>query len=455
MIPVIAIFDIGKTNKKFFLLNEQYKIVLERTIQFDETTDEDGDICENLEELTAWVKHTLHEVLQLKKFDIKAVNFSTYGASFVHLNAEGEPVTPLYNYLKPFPKELEENFYHTYGGETKVSVETASPVLGNLNSGLQLYKLKHENAGVFNAIAHSLHLPQYISYLITGKKYTDITSIGCHTALWDFEKKNYHDWVSKENIVSKFPPIFPSNEAMDIKFHGKYIKVGVGLHDSSAALIPYLTSFTEPFILISTGTWCISLNPFNNEPLTDDELQQDCLCYMEFKGNPVKAARLFAGYEHEQQTKKLAYHFGVALDYYKNIQFNAALLANVQSANVTALTGVHVSAFEQRNLNDFKSYEEAYHQFIFDIILQQKVSTSLVLGHKKVTRIFVDGGFAKNPIYMNLLTAAFPEMEVFAASVSQATAIGAALSIHKYWNSKPAPGDMIDLKFYHAASNTI
>jgi L-fuculokinase len=450
MTSVIAIFDIGKTNKKFFLFNEQYKIVLERTVQFDETTDEDDDLCENLEELTTWVTHTLHEVLQLKKFDIKAINFSTYGASFVHLDKEGKPVTALYNYLKPFPKELEEQFYSKYGGETKVSVETASPVLGNLNSGLQLYKLKQEKPELFNKIHCSLHLPQYISFLVTGKCYSDITSIGCHTALWNFEQKAYHEWVSKEEILPKLAALFPSNETMDANVEGKNIKAGVGLHDSSAALIPYLTSFAEPFVLISTGTWCISLNPFNNESLTDEELQQDCLCYMEFHGNPVKASRLFAGHEHEQQTKRLAFHFGVPLDHYKHVAFNAELLDTLQSDNVTALTGVHTSAFAQHNLSEFKNYEQAYHQFIFDIILQQKVSTSLVLGSKKVTRIFVDGGFAKNPVYMNLLAGAFPNMEVFAASVSQATAIGAALAIHKDWNTKQVPADMIDLKYYAA-----
>ena len=36
-VPVIAIFDIGKTNKKFFLIDEYYKIVLERTANFKET----------------------------------------------------------------------------------------------------------------------------------------------------------------------------------------------------------------------------------------------------------------------------------------------------------------------------------------------------------------------------------------------------------------------------------
>ena len=49
--PVIAIIDVGKTNKKLFLFDEHYKIVFERSARFAETVDEDGDPCENLESL--------------------------------------------------------------------------------------------------------------------------------------------------------------------------------------------------------------------------------------------------------------------------------------------------------------------------------------------------------------------------------------------------------------------
>lgn len=96
------------------------------------------------------------------------------------------------------------------------------------------------------------------------------------------------------------------------------IPVGVGLHDSSAALVPYLITFKEPFVLLSTGTWCITLNPFNHSILTDYELHNDCLCYISFMGNPVKASRLFAGNEHEQQVKRLASHFLTDVDHYKS-----------------------------------------------------------------------------------------------------------------------------------------
>ncbi len=89
------------------------------------------------------------------------------------------------------------------------------------------------------------------------------------------------------------------------------------MHDSSAALIPYLIAFDDPFVLVSTGTWCISMNPFNHTALTENELKNDCLCYLAYNGAPVKSSRLFAGNEHEQQVIRLAAYFNVNIDFTK------------------------------------------------------------------------------------------------------------------------------------------
>ena len=87
--------------------------------------------------------------MEMKNISVKAINFSTYGASFVHINKEGKPVAPLYNYLKAFPEDLKTKFYNKYGGEVNFSMHTASPVLGNLNAGLQLYYLKEKKPDLF------------------------------------------------------------------------------------------------------------------------------------------------------------------------------------------------------------------------------------------------------------------------------------------------------------------
>ena len=425
---MIAIFDIGKTNKKCFVFDEDYQIVFEKSEQLPETTDEDGDPCEDVNLLTQWVLEAWQEVLNDKRFDILAVNFTTYGASFVYVGDDGKTVLPLYNYLKPFPENLKKQFFEKYGGEEKMALETASPVLGSLNSGLQLYRLKHQKPADFQKIKYALHLPQYISSLIQSPRdYTasDITSIGCHTMLWDFQKNDYHEWVRKEGITDKFPRIQDSDSAewvpIPISIGGNYhdFYVGVGLHDSSAALIPYLFAFQEPFVLLSTGTWNISLNPFNDNPLTPEELAQDCLSYLTFQGKPVKASRLFAGYEHEHAVKRIAAQFGVAEDFYKK----KARFAPTSPA------------------------ESAYLEFMHELVEKQAVSTKLVLT-ENTRKIFVDGGFSKNEIFMNLLARAFPEKEVFAAEIPQATALGAALAIHRFWNKKPIPENLISLKKY-------
>ncbi|HEX2534167.1 MAG TPA: FGGY family carbohydrate kinase [Chitinophagaceae bacterium] len=461
--PVIAVFDIGKTNKKWFLFDRHYRIVREETVQLTLTEDEEGFPCEDVNVLSAWVEETYRRLLNLDGFSVQAVNFSAYGASLVHVGNDGRPLTPLYNYLKPYPAALHRQFYHTYGGEATLARELASPVLGYLNSGLQLYWLKHHRPDVYAQVRWSLHLPQYLSYLVTGQAYTDITSLGCHTHLWDFRKGDYHDWVYREELHRKFAPVVPGHTVVEGTGKGESIPAGVGLHDSSAALIPYLASFPEPFLLISTGTWCISLNPFNQRPLTAGELEKECLCYLSFQGKAVKAARLFAGQEHEEQTKRISAWFGTTEDRYKGVACQPELIRRLEEkwpggelSGADFSGGTTPSAFPGRDLSSFASYEEAYHQLLRDIIAQQAASTSLVVQDSGVKRIFVDGGFGKNPVYMHLLAAAFPGQEVFAASMAQASALGAALAIHEHWNPGPLPAGLVDLRYYaHPYSVTV
>jgi sugar (pentulose or hexulose) kinase len=338
---------------------------------------------------------------------------------------------------------------------------------------MQLYRIKHQLPELYDRIHCSLHLPQYLSYLLTGKAFSDITSIGCHTNLWNFAQQHYHEWVYREGIIDKLAPIVSSTSVQP----RDGIIVGVGLHDSSASMIPYLESFREPFVLISTGTWCITMNPFNDEPLTVAELQQDCLCYMSYLGRPVKAARLFAGHDHEQQVKRLADHFHVSPTFANTVAYDPACAADLREreeqttapaeAGVSKVRGANragkthgtgragkiasslkASVFGKRELAGFDNFEQAYHRLMMDIMEQQVASTRLVLHDADVRRIFVDGGFGRNQVYMHLLAAAFPAMEVFAASIPQATAMGAALAIHSHWNKRILPGDIIELKYY-------
>ena len=451
----IVVFDIGKTNKKILVFDEDYRILHQESVQFEESIDEDGDPCEDIAELTAWITSSFETLLDDERFTIQAVNFSAYGASLVFVDETLEPVLPLYNYLKPYPPELQDIFYSSYGGQKEFAKETASPALGSLNSGLQLYRLKIERPELFDRVKYALHLPQYLSSIISKHACSEITSIGCHTNLWGFRNGRYHEWVENERVHQKLAPIFPSNHCFAIYHQGRTIKVGVGMHDSSAALLPYLTNIEQPFVLLSTGTWCISMNPFNTLPLTTYELMNDCLCYLAHDGRPIKASRLFTGHLHEKESKRLSRFFNQPMESVGELRYSQQseekVFMYINQIRHGNFDGKQFG-FEKRDLSEFSEFSEAYHQLLIDIVARQLISTGLIQGSPKAGKIIINGGFSRNDIYMNLMAAVFPDTKIYSASLAEASALGAAMVIHSHWNTRPLQASHIQFKHYPDAT---
>lgn len=437
MQSVTAIFDIGKTNKKFFLFDDDLKELSHDYKKFTLIKDDDGFECDDLDAITQWIKETIANVMKVGAYRLKAINFSTYGATLVHLDENGKPVTPLYNYLKPFPEEIQEKFFETYGNESHDLI-SASPSLGMLNSGLQLYWLKYEKPEVFREIHHTLHFPQYLSYLFTGEMVSEPTSIGCHTKLWDFEKNGYDKWLRDEGVEKLFAPIVPTTHSTYVTIDGTEVKVGVGIHDSSSALASYLLNTNDPFILVSTGTWSVTLNPFTKDILTIDELKRDCLSYLDINGNPVKSSRLFLGNELDTNLKNLNEHFGKDRLYYKSVQLDTAFMAQLRAGALidtffsTAIDNKALlqDVFPGRSKWDitiYHSFEEAYHHLIWGLAQLQVAAIRLVEGSSRIKRIFVDGGFIDNEIFIELLKFYLPEYSLEVSQMPLGSAYGAAL----------------------------
>ncbi len=449
MEPVVAVFDLGKTNKKLLLLNRDYEVVWETTEHFAEIEDDDGDPCEDLKAVTQWFKQSFKDVKRDKAYSIRAVNVSAYGATVVHLDQRGRPTTPIYNYLKSYPEALAEQFYAAYGGQEAFSSQTSSPAMGMLNTGLQLYWLKHHRPLALESTSRTLHLPQYFAYLLHGKTYSEMTSLGCHTGLWDFERDRSHDWVYEEKLTSLLPPVVPTASYEEVINKNRTVLCGVGIHDSSAALVPYLLGHENPFLLLSTGTWSITLNPFNDSKLTAAELHQDCLQYMSYRGTPVRAARLLLGREHDHQEARMAAHFNKSAHDHRDIQPDPELIDTLLGASAS-LPQFYPQTMQQTgplpdftgpeaNLARFSSYEEAYHQLMISLVQWQVVSLRLAQGATPVQQVFVSGGFCRNPLFLQLLASFLPEARVCTAQLEEASALGAALVLHRHWNrDRPA-----------------
>ena len=428
---VTAIFDIGKTNKKFFLFDENFQEVYREYARFDEIKDEDGFPSEDLVAMQKWLKGLFSRVLEAKEFDIQAINFSTYGASFVHIDENGAPVSPLYNYIKPIDQNLIDDFFKKYGPKDAFLKKTGCADLSMLNSGIQLYWLKHTKPEVFKKIKYSLHLPQYLSYIFTGIPLSEYTSIGCHTALWDYDKKDYHDWVYTEKINEILPPIVSTETSVNMNYNGKRIKIGVGIHDSSAALLPYIRSIKKKFVLVSTGTWSIVFNPFTENPISTETDDNDVINYMLINGNPVKATRMFLGNEYKFQVAKLDKHFGVNEDYHRSVKFDYNTYFEIlkdfkHSYKWESLTDKDMP--EKTQIPNQK-FEHAYHQLMTELVLLQIKSIKKALGNNNIERIYIDGGFSNNDIYVKLLSHYFRDKKLRTTDASLGSALGAAISI--------------------------
>ncbi len=430
---VTVVFDIGRTNKKYVLFDKDFQIVEEYSEVLPEITDEDGFPCDDLILLSDWLQHHWKQLLNDERFEVVAVNATAYGASFVHLDAENKPLTHLYSYLKPFPKAIAEQFYSTYGDAKTIALQTGSPELGMLNSGLQIYWLKYARPEIFRKIKYSLHLPQYVIYLLTGRQVSEYTSIGCHTALWSFEMMDYHPWVKAEGIDKIFPPLLASSSFIQ-RVGKKTIQSGFGMHDSSSALIPYRIAFKEPFVLLSTGTWCINFNPFNARPLTFDQLEKDCLHYMNSEGSGVKASRIFLGREHDHQVSRIAAHFDIAFDFYKKVTYNPQYFQEKSPAFIPAcMEGNGPKPEKQTGLWDISGFgtaESAYHHLLAGLTDLLGISLRLV-GAEEVESIYIDGGFARNLIFTQLIKKAFPKQKIYSTDLPYATALGAALYVQR------------------------
>jgi L-fuculokinase len=428
---VTLIFDIGKTNKKYFLFDENFIQVKSAYTQITEINDDDGFACDNLAAIEKWMFEIYEEVSSSKDYEISTINFSAYGATMVHLNESGKPCTPLYNYLKAIPEDIFQLFAQKYGDWAIWSQQTASPFLGMLNAGLQLFWLKYSKPALFNNIKNSVFLPQYLSYRFTNKLITEFTGVGCHTGMWDFKKKDFHLWMYAEGFTKLLPAMYGAGESFLIP--GTNIMCGTGIHDSSAALIPYIRNNNNPFILLSTGTWSICLNPFNDELLTAEELEEDCLCYFQPNGKPVKASRFFMGNEFSKWVHVLNKHFNVAAHYHKTVEFDAALHAKANAINDLIFTydivyknNLLSNQLQEVNLSGFANYEEAYHQLIKELLLIQVQKIKLVT-NKKIETIYVDGGFANNKVFIVMLQHMLPGFSVIPSEMPLGTALGAAM----------------------------
>lgn len=296
----IAVIDVGKTNAKLALvdvgtLTEIAVITRPNTVLTDGPYphfDVEGHWQFFLENLRAF--HQSH--------GIDAISITTHGASIVLLDDTGALATPMLDYEHPGPDDTAA----AYDALRPPFAQTGAPRLpGGLNVGAQLHWLFQQDPSLLARTAQIISYPQYWGVRLTGKTACDVTSLGCHTDLWNPWTGTPSDLVDSLGIADKLAPALKSAETLGtitaeiarVTGLPETTPVAVGIHDSNASLMPHLSGTKQPFSVVSTGTWVICMAMGGDTP--DLDPSRDILVNVNAHGDPVPSARFMGGREYE------------------------------------------------------------------------------------------------------------------------------------------------------------
>ncbi|QIL88580.1 L-fuculose kinase [Microbulbifer sp. SH-1] len=297
----IAILDIGKTNIKLHLRSETGDSIKQAT-KPNSVSDTPPYPHYDVESIWRWILDHLGG-WQIDH-NITTIVITTHGATAALIDRT-DPSTPLVLPVLDYEYKGVESANENYQRVRPCFSETGSPDLpAGLNLARQLYWQYSMFPNEFSKVTDILTYPQYWAWRLTGKRYSEVTSLGCHTDLWNPQKATYSSLVEAMNWTKLFPEL---RQATDIAGAiapniatatgiSTDCKVYVGIHDSNASYYRYLAKKRgDEFTVVSTGTWSVAMSS-HSKPSSLSE-SQDLLLNVDVNGSPVVCSRFMAGRE--------------------------------------------------------------------------------------------------------------------------------------------------------------
>ncbi|MFJ2987503.1 FGGY-family carbohydrate kinase [Collimonas sp. NPDC087041] len=293
-----VVLDIGKTNVKLTLLDAGGKSLAEQRCPNIIVNDEPYP-HHDTERIWDWLLATLR--LFSQRADIAAIVPVTHGATAALVDAD-DLVLPVLDYESTLPQTLDRQ----YQALRPSFAETFSPDLpAGLNLGRQLYWLAQSFPSEFGRTRHILTYPQYWAWRLSGVAAGEMTSLGCHTDLWQPLQQTYSTLVERMGWENLLPPRQPGwtalgplrRELLQATGLPEHCQILCGIHDSNASLLRYIGNVPDamPRTVLSTGTWVIAAA--FGKPLDGLNEHLDMLANVNVLGQPVACMRFMGGRE--------------------------------------------------------------------------------------------------------------------------------------------------------------
>lgn len=426
----LAVLDVGKTNVKLAILDEQGTVLWERR-RSNRVLDAPPYPHYDVDGIWRWLLAELGEAAG--RYPIDAIVTTAHGACAALLG-DSALALPVLDYEHPAP----ELFSADYAALCDSFALTYSPSLpAGLNLGRQLYWQAKAFPREFSQVRQILLYPQYWSWRLSGVAAAEVTSLGCHTDLWQPESGVFSGLATKMGWEKLFPPLRPAWQSLGSLLPDIAAQTGLspqcevisGIHDSNASLLRHLLSRRpsgEPFSVVSTGTWAIIAAVGASLDALDGD--RDMLANVDVFGRPIACARFMGGREF------------AALNDPPAARCTAADIAAIVERGVFALpafadAGGPFIGRRGRLLGGMAgSGGERYALASLYCALLTDYCLS-ALGAEG--DIVIEGSFTPNPHYAALLAALRPQQQVWLSSDAAGT-VGGAYLLGNWSNAAPA-----------------
>ncbi|MCZ0963288.1 FGGY-family carbohydrate kinase [Paracoccus benzoatiresistens] len=413
----VAVIDVGKTNAKLALVDGE--TLAEIAVVTRPNRPLPGPPWPHADLEGHWRFFLHHLAAFHARHGIDAISVTTHGAAAVLLDGQGGVAAPMLDYEHAGPGALAAD----YDRLRPDFARTGSPRLPmGLNLGAQLHWLLATDPGLRDRIAHVVTYPQYWGWRLTGQLASDVTSLGCHTDLWDPWQGRFSDLVDRLGLAGRIAPARRSDEILGGLTAQVAAETGipagtpvaVGIHDSNASLYPYVLGRQAPFAVVSTGTWVVAMAVGGDAVAPDPA--RDVLVNVNALGQPVPSARFMGGREYEQ-VRAGCMAAPTRADRECALAEEVMILPAVEPGS---------GPFKGRAMEWLGPYpSDGQRMVALSWYLALMTATCLDLIGARGPAI-IEGPFARNSDYLDMLAALRPEGVEVAAS-STGTSVGAAL----------------------------
>ncbi|MFV3073501.1 FGGY-family carbohydrate kinase [Niveispirillum fermenti] len=421
----VVVLDIGKSLTKLSLWSDGGRCLARRS-RPSGAKESSGRATLDTKGVEQWLEAVLGEFATLAR--VGTIVPVGHGAAAAILRGDGLACPPL-DYEVPVPAGVRAR----YDAMRDPFRETGSPALPlGLNLGAQLFWLEEEEPALRDGTT-ILPWPQYWAWVLTGIAASEVSSLGCHTDLWQPAAGRPSALAEARGWAGRLAPRVFAGDVLGTITRGWAARTGLpadvtvrcGLHDSNAALLA-ARGFGEiaggEATVLSTGTWFVAMRtpaagtcfPIENLPEG-----RDCLANVDVHGTLIPSGRFMGGREIERLLGPAPDVTGPAV--------NEAALAASMAEGAVVLPGFAegVGPFPSgRGCWLAQPSTPAGRQAAVAFYAALMADTVLDLVGAQ-SRLLVEGRFAESRLLTGALAALRPEMTVYTSHIDSDVSYGA------------------------------